>query len=143
MSHTKGLIENTDLTELPEDEEEFWEELVAKKLKPLSTRLTSIEEVKESLKSLRNTILIVLFLLNVMWIITLYSLEFPRLADYNLDPKAMQVLFLAVYGCIILIQFVMMVCHRGVTLIHYFGRITPIQIVAPPAGTFPESEDYV
>ena len=131
MYHTKGEIENVDEVKLDANEAVFWKNLIAKKLKPLSTQLTSIEEVKQSLRSLRNTMLVVIFLVNIMWITALYSVEFPRLSDYGLDPRAFQLLFLAVYGFIIIVQFVMMLLHRGITLVHYFGRISPFQVVAP------------
>ncbi len=114
-----------------EEERQFWKDLIVKKLKPLSTQLTSIEEIKESLRTLRNTVLIVLFLVNIMWIIALYVVEFKRLSDYNLNPRAFQLLFLFVYGFIIIIQFLMMICHRGITLVHYFGRIKPSNVIIP------------
>ena len=131
MYQTKGEIENVDDVKLDAKETEFWKNLIKNKLKPLSTQLTSIEEIKQSLRSLRNTMLVILFLVNIMWITALYSVEFPRLADYGFDPRAFQLLFLAVYGFIIIVQFVMMLLHRGITLVHYFGRITPVQVVAP------------
>lgn len=141
MYHTKGIIENVHDVPMNEEEEQFWKDLIVKKLKPVSTQLTSIEEVKQSLKSLRNSVLVVLFLVNIMWIIALYTVSFPRLADFGIDPRAFQLLFLFVYGFIIIIQFLMMICHRGITLVHYFGRIKPYLVVVPELEEF-EIIDY-
>ena len=135
MHSTKGIIENIDAVHLAEAEAQFWETLICRKLKPLSVQLTSIAEVKDSLHHLRNSMLAVLFLVNIMWIVLLYTVQFPRLADYGIDPRAFQLLFLAVYGFIIVVQFFMMICHRGITLVHYFGRITPVQVVRGPDPT--------
>ena len=104
-------------------EEEFWKKLIENKLKPIPPQLASgTDGLKKSLRSLRNASLVALFLVNIMWIIVLYLVRFPRLALYGLDPRAFQLLFLAVYGFIIIIQFVAMICHRGISLVHYFGR---------------------
>ena len=104
-------------------EEQFWTDLIADKLKPIPPQLASgTDGLKKSLRSLRNASLVALFLVNIMWIIVLYLVTFPRLALYGLDPRAFQLLFLAVYGFIIIIQSIAMVCHRGITAVHYFGR---------------------
>ncbi len=136
MYHTKGIIENVDDMPMNEEEKQFWKELIVKKLKPVSTQLTSIEEVKASLRTLRNNVLVLLFLINIMWIIALYTVEFPRLSDYGIDPRAFQLLFLFVYGFIIVVQFLMMICHRGITLVHYFGRVRPVHVVVPLLDDF-------
>ena len=124
MSDIKGILDNMTETSLEHEEEEFWKKLIAKHLKPIPTQLTSMEEVKKSLRNLRNVSLVGLFLVNIMWIIVMYTVKFPQLEIYGFDARAFQLLFLAVYGFIIILQFIGMVCHRGVTLVHYFGRIT-------------------
>lgn len=129
MHSTKAIIENLIETSIDEVESNFWATLIFHKLKPLSVQLMSVKEVKDSLHQLRNSMLAVLFLVNIMWIVLLYTVQFPRLAFYGIDPRAFQLLFLAVYGFIIVVQFFMMICHRGITLVHYFGRITPVQVV--------------
>ncbi len=67
-----------------------------------------------------------------MWIVLLISLTFWQLELYDIDPRAFQLLFLAVYGLIILIQFFTMLAHRAVTLIHYLGRIKPREVTVTP-----------
>ena len=99
------------------------------KLKPETVRFTPIDDLKANLKSLRNSVLAILLLVNLMWIILLYTLEFSQLIDYGLESRAFQTLFLAVYGIIIVVQFVTLLCHRSVTLVHYLGRTQPDEIV--------------
>ena len=104
-------------------EANFWEELIYQKLKPISARFTQVEDIVQSLRSLRNSILVVILLVNILWIVLLYTLSFPTLAEYGLDPRGFQLLFLAVYGIIIIVQFITMICHRAVTLVHFLGRV--------------------
>eukprot|EP00731_Ephydatia_muelleri_P007824 Em0004g162a len=54
-------------------------------------RLTYATE--EALKALRNATLAVLLLINIMWIVLLYTLQFPELVKYNLPSKAFEALF--------------------------------------------------
>ena len=100
----------------------FWERLAENTLKPESANLGKVEELKEKLKNLRNLALLVLLLSNIMWIVFLYTLVFPELTDYNLPDRAFSLLFLAIFSVIILIQFVAMLFHRFVTLVHLLAR---------------------
>ena len=100
----------------------FWENLAEYTLKPESANLGKVEELKEKLKNLRNLALLVLLLTNIMWIVFLYTLVFPQLTDYNLPDRAFSLLFLAIFSVIILIQFIAMIFHRFVTLVHLLAR---------------------
>ena len=64
-----------------------------------------------------------------MWIVLLYTLNFPELTDYGLDSRGFQLLFLVVYGFIIIVQFITLILHRIVTLVHYLGRIQPNEVM--------------
>ena len=130
IRQAKAKIENVPLGGGPDEEEnKFWETLIKDKLKPETVRFTPIDDLKANLKSLRNSVLAILLLVNIMWIILLYTLEFSQLIDYGFESRAFQTLFLAVYGIIIVIQFVTLLCHRSVTLVHYLGRTQPDEIV--------------
>ena len=119
------MIEKKKAYPLRKKEKDFWTRLIKdRQLKPVSEQFVSQEKVKKSLRSLRNISLIVLLLVNIMWIIVMYTVQFPRLELYGLNDRAFQLLFLAVYSFIIIIQFIAMIFHRVITLIHYFGRIT-------------------
>lgn len=129
IRQAKAKIENVPLGGGPDEQENnFWETLMDK-LKPETVRFTPIDDLKANLKSLRNSVLAILLLVNLMWIILLYTLEFSQLIDYGLESRAFQTLFLAVYGIIIVVQFVTLLCHRSVTLVHYLGRTQPDEIV--------------
>eukprot|EP00731_Ephydatia_muelleri_P038335 Em0725g2a len=65
----------------------------------------------------------VLLLINIMWIVLLYTLQFPELYKFNLPTKAFELFYLAVYASIIFVQFCAMIVHRGVTLIHYLASV--------------------
>ena len=132
IRHTESVIDNLPATWLEStnpEEADFWIGLIHRNLKPVSIRFQGqVEDLKKSLLSLRNAVLAGLFLVNIVWIILLYTLEFPELQDYGLDSRGFQLLFLAVYGFIIVVQFITLVLHRIVTLIHYFGRLQPSEV---------------
>ena len=132
IRHTETVIDNLPFTSLVStnpEEADFWIGLIHRNLKPVSIRFQGhVENLKRSLQSLRNGVLAGLFLVNIMWIVLLYTLEFPELQDYGLDSRGFQLLFLAVYGFIIIIQFITLIFHRIVTLIHYLGRLQPSEV---------------
>ena len=108
---------------LDEDERKFWEVLIHLKLKPVSAQFTSINDIHKSLLSLRNSTLFIFFFINISWLILLGYFSFEQLAKHNIDPRAVQLFFLAIYGFLLLVQTIAMLAHRAVTLIHYLGRL--------------------
>ena len=131
INRTRARIENEEpqnLSDLARESEEskeeleFWTKLVTDKLKPESENLGKVDELKEKLRNLRNISLLVLLLTNIMWIVFLYTLVFPQLTKYNLPDRAFSLLFLAVFSIIIFIQFIAMIFHRFVTLVHLLAR---------------------
>ena len=134
IRETKSTLEQlpeVDIATLNKDEARFWEGLIEHTLKPVTIRFTQIGSIQQALRSLRNMVLILLLLVNCMWIILLFTLDFPQLTDYGLDPRGFQLLFLAVYGFIIIVQFITLLCHRAVTVVHYLGRIKPSEVTLP------------
>lgn len=113
-------------------ESEFWKDLITRKLKPVSQKFMQNKDVQKSLESLRNLVLALLLLVNITWIVLLSSLTFWQLQKYNIDGQAFQLLFLVVYGTIIVVQFFTMLAHRGVTLVHYLGRVKPREVSVNP-----------
>lgn len=104
-------------------ENAFWSELANKTLKPESANLNKVDELKAKLKNLRNLSVLIIFLINVMWIVFLYTLVFPQLTKYNLPDRAFSLLFLLVFSIIALIQFFAMIFHRFKTLLHLLAGI--------------------
>ena len=107
------------------DENSFWVELVKYKLQPESANLGKTDELKEKLKDLRNISVLIIFLINVMWIVFLYTLVFPQLTKYNLPDRAFSLLFLFIFSFIVLIQFFAMLAHRFESLLHLLAGIRP------------------
>ena len=106
-----------------DDEEAFWAKILAKELKPVTVRLQQAsKEIGQKLKALRNSTLALILLVNIMWIILLYTVTLPQLVMYGLPERAFQTLFLAVYGFIVLVSFVAMLVHRFLMLIQFIGR---------------------
>ena len=103
-------------------EYKFWHDLAERVLKPESANLGKVEELKQKLLDLRNLALLVLLLMNIMWIVFLYTLVFPQLSRYNLPERAFSLLFLAIFSVIIVIQAVAMMFHRFITLVHLLAR---------------------
>lgn len=103
-------------------EYDFWLNLAENTLKPESANLGKVEELKDKLRNLRNLALLVLLLMNIMWIVFLYTLVFPQLTQYNLPDRAFSLLFLAIFSVIIVIQFIAMMFHRFITLVHLLAR---------------------
>ena len=128
---TKGIIDHLvslNLKDTNEEEFKFWTKLIKDKLKPVALKFTQVKDVQKSLERLRNLVLAALLLINLMWIVLLFSLTFWQLQQYSIDPRAFQLLFLGVYGFIIGIQFFTMLAHRAVTLIHCLGRVKPKEV---------------
>ena len=130
IRQTETLIDNLPIKPIHSKEEDFWNgKIISKVLRPISVHFQGqVKDLKQSFRSLRNTVLGVIFLVNIMWIILLYSLNFPELEDYGFDKRGFQLLFLAVYSFIIIVQFLALLCHRMVTLVHYLGRTKPEQV---------------
>ena len=121
-AETKDLSDAAKESEESRREYEFWLNLAKNTLKPESANLGKVEELKEKLRNLRNLALLVLLLTNIMWIVFLYTLIFPQLTKYNLPDRAFSLFFLAVFSIIICIQFIAMIFHRFITLVHLLAR---------------------
>ena len=99
--------------------------MVKDKLQPESANLGKTDELKKKLKDLHNLSVLIIFLINVMWIVFLYTLIFPQLTQYNLPDKAFSLLFLFIFSFIVLIQFFAMIVHRFKSLLHWLAGIRP------------------
>ena len=108
---------------LKQEEHDFWTEKIETTLGPVPEGLTEAAELKDSLESLRNHTLIAMLLINLIWIVLFFTLTFSELNGINIDPKVLIIVFLAVYGVILIIQFVTMLMHRLITISHYIARL--------------------
>lgn len=104
-----------------EEEIQFWEDLSQGVLRPITCNVS--HELLSKFRILKKNILLLLFLFNTVWVIALYSSSFPQLGRFTLNSKPFAIVFLSVYGCLLLLQFVSMVCHRIVSFCHYLARL--------------------
>ena len=101
-------------------EAQFWQNILSNELKPVKVRLQQAsKEIGQKLTTLRNSSLVIIFLINIMWIIFVYTVEVVK---HDLPGRAFHLLFLAVYGFIFLVSFSTMLIHRFLMLIQFLGR---------------------
>ena len=123
---------------LDDDERKFWVDTIEDSLKPIPDELTRVNELRDDLNNLRNYTLIAMLLINLIWLILLAVFTFNELESYGLSKQILGLLFLAVYGIILSVQFVGMILHRLVTLAHYIARLNQD---LPIEQTLPSRED--
>ncbi|CAH1251633.1 HAS3 [Branchiostoma lanceolatum] len=103
-------------------ESAFWEKLRKEKLSPDLGMFTSDVDLKQKLIGLRNSALVVLLVVNVLWITIMMVLS-SRPALQVLGQNPMGFLSLAVFGLVQVIQFLAMLYHRLITLLHAVARL--------------------
>ena len=118
-----NILHESCMTPLEDSECAFWEDKVKTTLRPIPEGLTRTNELKHSLNNLRYAVLIGFFLINLIWILLFHMLTFEQLKVINVNPRVLIIVFLSIYGVILLIQFVTMIIHRFVTLAHYIARL--------------------
>ena len=109
---------------LEDDEKEFWLHTIENVLKPTPDSLTRVNELRDDLNNLRNHALIAMFLINLIWLIVFSLFTFDELNSFGFGNQALGLLFLAVFGILLLVQFIGMLLHRLVTLAHYIARLS-------------------
>ena len=108
---------------LDDDEMTFWLHTIENVLKPTSDELTRTNELRDELNNLRNYTLVAMLLINLIWLILLAVFTFNELEAFGLSKQLLGLLFLAVYGILLSVQFAGMLLHRLVTLAHYIARL--------------------
>ena len=130
---TKQDMDGLEPKEEEDEETEFWSNILSKELKPVTVQLQQeSKEIGQKLKSLRNTTLAIILLVNIMWLVLLFTVTFPHLEAYGLTDRVFQLLFLGIYGIIILLSFVAMLLHRFIMLMQFVGRKPVMPQVIPP-----------
>ena len=77
--------------------------------------------MKQNLKELRNEMVVVFAVTNIIWVVLITMLGFhAKLSVFHTN--ALGFVFLAVYGLIFLVQFLALICHRIITVIHYLAH---------------------
>ena len=100
-----------------------------------------MEILKQKLKELRNETVLVFAVTNIIWIVLITMLGVhANLSVFHTN--ALGLAFLAVYGLIFLIQFLTLICHRLITLIHTLSHRVRFGSSVMPIG-FERGQDDV
>ncbi|XP_065196251.1 uncharacterized protein LOC135827718 isoform X2 [Sycon ciliatum] len=117
----------------------FWEALRDACMKPEMAALGINKEIGEKLVELRNYSIMTVAIANVLWMVIIQTLAMhPELNVADTNPIGL--LFLLVYGLVYATQFISMLVHRLITIMHMLasakeaGSIDPIVVVEIPAG---------
>ncbi|XP_075965873.1 chitin synthase 1 [Anarhichas minor] len=130
----KKTLTAPQVQKLDEGEQDFWNKLLERYLKPIVDTKAHLEEVTRELKSLRNKAVFLYFIINVLWVVATFILQaigsdilsinipkyFPNgtLSDIPLKVEPVSLMFLMSFAILLTIQFVAMLYHRVYTLIH-------------------------
>ncbi|KXJ20584.1 Caskin-1 [Exaiptasia diaphana] len=121
IHQTRKIVDKVNPIEIDGKELRFWEMLRSRCLLPESAVFGSMTELKEKLEDLRDSFLTVFAIANVMWIIVIITLD--KQAELKVKgTNAIGLVFLFVFGLVIVIQFLTMIFHRLSTLCHLLAR---------------------
>ncbi|XP_078574100.1 uncharacterized protein LOC144860632 isoform X1 [Branchiostoma floridae x Branchiostoma japonicum] len=100
----------------------FWEALRAQCLDPELTTFNEVDELKQALVDLRNGWLMVFAVANAIWLTLILVLtQQSELAILGSNPIGLATALC--FGVIQAVQFLAMLFHRGLTLMHHTARI--------------------
>ncbi|GAB1605228.1 chitin synthase chs-1 [Argonauta hians] len=105
-----------------EDEVKFWNYMLRKYLHPLKEDKEEKERIKRDLITTRNNIVFGYFLLNLLWSVAVMQLQTMKheLLPFFILKKyePISVIFLTVFGLVLVFQFIGMCMHRWGTFLH-------------------------
>ncbi|XP_053565154.1 chitin synthase chs-2-like, partial [Bombina bombina] len=123
--------------QLMEEEVPFWKTLIKDYLEPLNEDKKKQEQIAEDLKSLRNKVTFVFFMINLLWIVATFflqiigssiTIQIPKVfvngtvSDLETLPvEPIGFMFLISFAILILLQFGALLYHRIYTLIHFIA----------------------
>eukprot|EP00118_Oscarella_pearsei_P021331 m.238774 g.238774 ORF g.238774 m.238774 type:complete len:1476 (+) comp40171_c0_seq3:577-5004(+) len=105
-------------------EKTFWKNLKETRLAPEPEIYGQVGELKEKLDQLRNYWILIFLVVNTIWIVLIVLLESHPLLKVH-GTNVLGLAFLAVYGFILVIQFLTCIWHRLETMVHYLARRPP------------------
>ncbi|KAL8601460.1 hypothetical protein ACOMHN_000402 [Nucella lapillus] len=120
-------VERLDATETG-----FWRELIDKYLLPLEKDPEHEKKIQDDLIELRNTVCLFFFLINGLFVVLVFTLQYVSQDTDNLsikipcdsstfrgeDIQPISIAFTLVFGLLLLLQFMAMLCHRLATFLH-------------------------
>ncbi|KAK7913398.1 hypothetical protein WMY93_013609 [Mugilogobius chulae] len=161
MSAIEKTLTAPQVRQLDEDENDFWNKLLDRYLKPINDSKEHQEEVTKELKSLRNKAVFLYFIINILWVVATFflqaigndviSIKIPKylpngtLSGEYLKVEPLSLMFLLSFAILLLIQFLAMLYHRVYTLIHIVSyRSKEKDYLEKPTTYDPELEnDYI
>ncbi|XP_055081208.1 chitin synthase chs-1-like [Periophthalmus magnuspinnatus] len=132
VSDDMRLVEDT----LESDEEQFFQELIVRYLEPVNLDKQQQQEMMDGLRSLRNKGNFVYFMINALWLVATFALQYRsdlvgiRIPKVNINLEEtgeymliepVGIMFILAFALLVFIQFIAMLWHRLYTLIHYIS----------------------
>ncbi|KAK7493294.1 hypothetical protein BaRGS_00015420, partial [Batillaria attramentaria] len=128
----QNWTDDLDMTELEETENHFWHELIDKYLLPLEKDPEHEKKVQGELIELRNTACLFFFLINGLFVVLIFTLAYVAEDSSSLtikipcdsesfrgeDIEPISMAFMLVFGILLVLQFLGMLCHRLNTFLH-------------------------
>uniref|UniRef100_A0A3B4BHV9 chitin synthase n=1 Tax=Periophthalmus magnuspinnatus TaxID=409849 RepID=A0A3B4BHV9_9GOBI len=121
---------------LSSDEEQFFQELIVRYLEPVNLDKQQQQEMMDGLRSLRNKGNFVYFMINALWLVATFALQYRsdlvgiRIPKVNINLEEtgeymliepVGIMFILAFALLVFIQFIAMLWHRLYTLIHYIS----------------------
>ncbi len=140
-------LKNGEVAYLHPAEVQFWKDLIEKYLYPIDNDKSQQARVASDLKELRNRVFFGFFMINALFILSVFLLQLnkeilhidwplgvrenitinPETNEYIVDKEYLELepiglVFVLFFGSILIIQFVGMMFHRFATLSHILGK---------------------
>lgn len=119
-------LDKAPLVTLAPEEEAFWEKLRTVCLLPEPIAFSQSDELKDKLVELRNTGLMMLTVINILWLTIMLTIIAQGSKLHVLNTNFLGLAFLSLYTVVLLIQFCTLLWHRVGTWIHLMSR-TPFK----------------
>lgn len=129
------------------EEKQFWKDLIRQYLFPLQSDKQQQKKMAADLLQLRNKASMMFFMLNALFIIIIFSLQYSNAINIDsglaiplpckdlstgegLSLEPISLFFMAVFGIALLIQFISMIFHRLGTFLHIMAS-TEVNCMKP------------
>ncbi|XP_075719841.1 chitin synthase chs-2-like [Rhinoderma darwinii] len=122
---------------LEEEEKLFWEGVIQQYLKPIEEDSQEQARIQSELKSLRNKVTFIIFMINLLWIVATFFLQIIGSTVHIALPKVyingtyseseklymdpIGLMFLLSFALLLISQFVALLYHRIFTFIHFIA----------------------
>ena len=127
-----GELQRVKSGTLEKQEEDFFADLIKKYLSPLKKDKDHEERVTQELKTLRNKCTVVFFLFNIVVIVMIFTLQIqdeknglyiPWPCGENLKIEPIGLMFIILFGIILVIQAIGMMIHSMETFHHIMASV--------------------